>query len=297
MALRNKLTELITDPPPAYLFELSEAGIAYTVLEKGAPAASVQFRPLDAGVLSVSPLHDNVQQPEILAAQVAGLVPANGARKRRRAALILPDYAARIAVLDFDAFPTDPADQLSLVRFRIKKSIPFDIESATVSYHVQRGHGRTKIEVVAAVIALEIVARYEAPFRAANYVPGFVTTSALAALNLVQAEGIAVLAKLSGQALSVMVLDGPALRLARCVELEEASNEEMLAVLYPTLAYIEDELNSRASRLLLCGFGDASALAAEWQPELGVAIEPVHSRIGAAGPYNSGLLGYLETAA
>ena len=297
MALRNKLAELVTDPPPAYLFELSEAGIAYAVLENGAPAAGVQFQPFETGVLSVSPLHDNVQQPEILAAQVAGLIRANGGRKRRRAALMLPDYAARVAVLDFDAFPTDPADQLSLVRFRVKKSIPFDIESAAVSYHVQPGRGRAKIDVVVAVVAREIVTRYEAPFRAANYVPGFVTTSALAALNLVQAEGITVLAKLSGQALSVMVLDGPALRLSRCVELEQVANEEMLGVLYPTLAYIEDEMATRAGRLLLCGFGNAHALAAEWEAELGVSVAAVHSRLSAANAYNAGLLGYLEAAA
>src|SRR6185312_3618022 len=118
MALKNKLSQLIADPPPAYFFELSEAGIAYAVLEQSA-SPGVQFRPLEAGVLSVSPLHDNVQRPEILAAQVAGLIPLNGGRKRRRAALILPDYVARVAVLDFDAFPADPAEQLALVRFRI----------------------------------------------------------------------------------------------------------------------------------------------------------------------------------
>ena len=297
MALLTALARLVTDPPPAYLFELSESGIAYAAIGNGSPANEVKFRPLDAGILSISPLHDNIQQPEILAAQVAGLIPANG-RKRRRAALILPDYAARVAVLDFDAFPSDAGDQLSLVRFRVKKSIPFDIESAAVSFYVQPRRDSGKIDVVVAVMALEIVARYEAPFRAANYVPGFVTTSALAALNLVSAEGITVLAKLSGHALSVMVLDGSTLRLARCVELEQVSNEEMLAVLYPTLAYIEDEMESRASRLVLCGFGSATdQLATEWQPELRIAVEPLRSRLGVADAHNAGLLGYLETAA
>jgi hypothetical protein len=35
-----------------------------------------------------------------------------------RAAVILPDYCARVAVLDFDAFPDDPEEQQALVRFR-----------------------------------------------------------------------------------------------------------------------------------------------------------------------------------
>ena len=51
--------------------------------------------------------------------------------------MILPDYAARVSVLDFDSFPSTPEEQLSLVRFRVKKTIPFDIDSAAVSYYVQ----------------------------------------------------------------------------------------------------------------------------------------------------------------
>ena len=40
-----------------------------------------------------------------------------------------------------------------------------------------------KLDVVVAVAPLEIVARYEAPFRAAGMNPGLVTTSCLAALR------------------------------------------------------------------------------------------------------------------
>ena len=53
--------------------------------------------------------------------------------------LVLPDYCARVAVLDFDAFPSNPAEQLSLVRFRMKKSVPFDVEDSAISYYAQQG--------------------------------------------------------------------------------------------------------------------------------------------------------------
>jgi hypothetical protein len=48
-------------------------------------------------------LHDNIQQPQVLLDHIQSLAPANGHRKRR-AAVILPDYCARVAVLDFDTF-------------------------------------------------------------------------------------------------------------------------------------------------------------------------------------------------
>ena len=136
----------------------------------------------------------------------ANWLPANGNRKRRDVALILPDYSSRIAVLDFDDFPSNADEQLTLIRFRIKKSVPFDVESAAISYFVQPAAGKKKFDVVVVVAPLEVVSRYEAPFRAAGMNPGLVTTSSLAALNLIEDGGITVVAKITGRVLTVMVL-------------------------------------------------------------------------------------------
>ncbi len=157
------LASLFRDPPPAYAFEVSEAGIASADLAK---APQTEFHPLTPGTVSVSPLRDNILMPDELAAAVRGLAPVNGNRRRKDIALILPDYCARIAVLDFDSFPADAKEQISLVRFRMKKSVPFDVESAAVGYWTQTSGG--KVDVVAAVAPFEIIARYEAPFRAAG---------------------------------------------------------------------------------------------------------------------------------
>ena len=156
--------QLLKDPPPSYAFELSESGIAFA---KIGATPQINFQPFEPGVLSVSPVHDNIQKPELLAEQINALVPPDGTRKRR-AALILPDYCSRLAVLDFDAFPSAHEEQRALVRFRMKKSVPFDVDTAMVSYYAQaRAAADKKIEVVVAIMATEIVSRYEAPFRAA----------------------------------------------------------------------------------------------------------------------------------
>jgi type IV pilus assembly protein PilM len=194
------------DPPPAFAFELSEAGVA---MARTAKDPEFDFRPLDAGIISVSPSRDNILEPEKLATLVRGMVPPNGGRKRRDAALILPDSSVRVSVLDFDSFPTDAKEQLSLVRFRIKKGVPYDVESAILSYHPQAAGGNGKFDVVVAIAPAEIVARYEAPFRSASIEPGFVTTSALAALELVNEKGTVVVAKLSGRMLTIMVVISP----------------------------------------------------------------------------------------
>jgi type IV pilus assembly protein PilM len=292
-SLTELLPTLLKDPPPTHAFELSEAGIAFARISEPGQANFMEF---DPGVLLVSPAHDNIYQPHKVQEAIGAIAPPNGHRKRR-AALILPDYCARIAVLDFDNFPTDPVEQLALLRFRMKKSVPFEVDSAIVSYAAQpRKKDKEKIEVLAAVMSAEIVGRYEAPFRAAGFHPGLVTTSSLAALNLMQPEQVTMLVKLSGRILSVLVLDSSVIKLARCVEMDAGRPEEIETVLHPTVAYIEDQLKAKPQRIWLCGFGSQSADCAErWQAEWGVPVEPLRARFGTPEANNAGLLGYLES--
>jgi len=281
MSFLSQITRLVKDPPPSHLFELSEAGIAFS------QAGQAGFLPFEPGTLVASPVEDNVLRPDAVASMIGKFAPAAGAKKRRPAAVILPDYAARVTVLDFDSFPSSPEEQLSLIRFRVKKTIPFDIEAAAVSYFVQPASASKRIEVLAVTVAMEVMARYEALFRGAGFHPGVVTTSTIAALNLYRGEGVAIVAKLSGSVVTVAVIAGNTVKLFRCVTLDEPSETEILAVLQPTFAYVEDELSTPVSKLILCGFQHTpSGLRCE--------VEALRSRYGTPGAFNAGLLGYME---
>src|SRR5262245_44895663 len=48
---------------------------------------------------------------------------------------IVPDAAVRVMLVEFDTLPSDQEEALGVVRFRLKKSLPFDVEKAKVSYH------------------------------------------------------------------------------------------------------------------------------------------------------------------
>ncbi|MBM3747123.1 MAG: hypothetical protein FJW34_15150 [Acidobacteria bacterium] len=283
------LARLLKDPPPGYVFELSEAGIA---MGRTTRPPQFGFRPLEPDVLAISPVRDNVLRLEALTAEVQALAAAPESRKRQGVVVILPDGSVRVSVLDFDAFPSDAAQQLSLVRFRIKKSLPYDLEGASLSYWAQTSGGG-RVDVVAAVAPLELVARYEAAFRAAGFQPGLVTTSSLAAMNLVRGDDPAVVAKLSGRVLTLSVVEGAAPKLLRSIEVAEGTAEEILGHLHPTFAYAEDHLAARPRRLLTCGFDARDAGA--FESELGVTAEPLQSRWGAAAGHNAGLLGCLES--
>lgn len=285
---------LLNDPPPLFAFEVSDAGVAFA--RTGAPQ-DVKFQSIPAGAVEISPVHDNVHQPDVFTHAISQLAPPQHGKKRR-AALVLPDYAARVAVLDFEHFPANPEEQHSLIRFRIRKGVPFDLDTAVMSYHAQARRNGSRVDVVVAVIAHEIVTHYEGVFRSAGFVPGYVITSSLAALNLLSPAEITVFAKLSGRALSVMVLDGPTLKLARCVELDDTTSSDVMSVLHPTMVFIEDELGSRAQRIVTCGLGDlGEELVSELSREWSIAVEPLRSRFGTPQPQAAGLAGYMESLA
>ena len=290
----DKLTAILQEPPPAMAFEITEAGIAAARI--GA-RAEMDFLPLRPGTLAVSPLKENVLDPDEFLGAVRSLSATQAARKRKDVALILPDFSARMSVLDFDQFPKDPKEQAALIRFRLKRAVPFDVESAALSYVAQSGE-KGRVDAIIVMAPLEIVARYEAPFRSAGMNPGLVTTSGLAALELAPEAGLSVLAKLSGRVLTVIVREKSHIKLIRCVELPSNDLEDIAAVLAPTLVYIEDNLGRAAERLLLCGFGpDTDEAERRFSEELGVPAEPLRSPLGTPGENNAGLLGYLRSIA
>jgi type IV pilus assembly protein PilM len=285
----DKLKSLLQELPPTMACEISEAGIAAARIGS---RAEVDFLPLPAGAITVSPLKENVIDADAFAEVVRRVGAGQPSRKRRDVAVILPDFATRVAVLDFDGFPADAKEQEALIRFRLKRAVPFDVESAALSYSAQTS-AHKHIDVVVVVASLEIVSRYEAPFRAAGMNPGLITTSSLAALELAPEAGLSVLAKLTGRVLTVLVRDKATLKLARCVEMPSADFEDIAAVLAPTLVYVEDNFGRPAEHLQLCGFEDGDRLGRE----LGVPAERLRSPLGVPGENNAGLLGYLRSIA
>lgn len=293
------LKSLVTDPPPEVAFEVSARGIAWSPTRH----PHLEWTPLPDGALEISPLENNMRDPGAFAAAVrAATGNGEGRARRRRAALILPDYCARVTVLDFDSFPNEPEEQLQLVRFRIRRVVPFDIENAVVACYPQpRQDGSKRIDVVAAVVNMDVASHYETPFRAAGLHCGFVTLSALAALALPPAEepfqaSPRVVAKLSGGSLAVSLLEDTRLRLYRCVQLGEEGLEEATSVLATTLAYAEDELGERAAAMQVCGLGRGQPGWIErWREEFRIPVCGVRGRLGEPSPHNAGLHGYLES--
>src|SRR5208282_1576686 len=118
---------------------------------------------------------------------------------------VLPDAAVRVMLLDFETLPSNRQEAEGVVRFRLKKSLPFDLDKAKISYHAQPANGGLRL--VAAVALTSVVEDYESLFREAGYSPGVVLPSMLAALGAADAERPTLVVKVDARTTSIAILD------------------------------------------------------------------------------------------
>jgi type IV pilus assembly protein PilM len=286
MNILDRIHGLLQDPPPEFAFEIAADGIA---MSRTRPPATVREVPLESGVLSPSPVKENVLDPMAYADAVRRAVPAANVKGKRTAALIIPDNALRLAVLEFENIPQKEAERIALLRFRLRKTVPFEIDEAALAYHVQPGNS-----IVAAITPAGTVSHYEAPFRAAGMQPGFVTTASLAMLELLPGKGFLLAVNRAPGSITVLVIRDGIVQLTRSLELEENASDpldEISSDLYHTLVYLEDQMGARPERLILAGFGDeASSAATRLSVELEVEAEMLRER-------HPGLAGYVGSLA
>jgi type IV pilus assembly protein PilM len=101
--------------------------------------------------------------------------------RSREVTLVVPDASARVLLLDFDELPAKSAEALPVVRFRLKKLLPFDADDAAVSYQVM-STAKDGLQVLAVAMPRELLADYESVVREAGFEPGAILPSTLAAL-------------------------------------------------------------------------------------------------------------------
>ena len=100
--------------------------------------------------------------------------------------LVIPDATTRVMLLDMETLPEKPQDADAVVRFRLKKSLPFDVDQSSVSF--DRQGTANPMRVIAAVTPRTVLEEYESLVREAGYNPGSVVPSMLAALGVVDAS-------------------------------------------------------------------------------------------------------------
>jgi len=140
--------------------------------------------PIPPGVVDFSMLRPNLIEPEALSAFLKQLFAEAGV-KGTRIGLTLPDMLARISLVDLPNAPRSSAEVMDMLRFRLKKSLPFDASEARLSYQTVPGAASAGVPAFLTGIMHEsVAAQYESLFADLGFQVGAIETSSLSLLKL-----------------------------------------------------------------------------------------------------------------
>ena len=237
-------------------------------------------RRLPPGTIAPGLLSANVLNHETLQQSIQGALSAVAGGGKDVIA-ILPDSAVRVLLLDFDTLPDKAVEAAAIIRFRLKKSLPFDVDHATLSYHATSSNGSGTVKVVAAVSPREVVHEYEAMFRAAGYSPGIIMPSILATLGLVEADRPTMVVKVDALSTTVAIVDRQELVLLRTLDHPPRAGlnaQELTENVYPSITFFEDTYSSKIELLQLTGMAEIGGVASVLESETGVRTEELVTR-------------------
>ena len=210
----------------------------------------------------------NVTNGSALAETIAGALSTVAGRKRDVVAVI-PDAAVRVLLLDFDTLPEKAAEAKPIIRFRLRKSVPFDADLAALSFQIYRK--ANGIKVLAALTPREVLQEYETAFQSAGYEPGYVLPSTLAALNGVDAERPTLLVKSDGNFISVGIADQNEVIFYRMLDVVPGRTGTTIAdEVYPSIVFFEDNYSAKIERILLSSFSDVEELRRALHEQTGI---------------------------
>jgi type IV pilus assembly protein PilM len=224
---------------------------------KGNSVDEFTVETLPAAALVPSAVEANLINPTALKTAMASIVSRLRA-KDQDVALILPDPVIRVFVQHFDEFPRSPQEAIPMLRWKLKKSIPFEADETVISYMRQPSRAEG-IDVVTALARLRIVREYEALAEDAGLNPGVVLSSSLAAISLLGDAKATLLARISGVALTTAIVRDGVLCGYRCTELPahggDITPKMLLDEIYPVAAYYQDTWGEGIGSVRLAGLG------------------------------------------
>jgi type IV pilus assembly protein PilM len=205
------------------------------------------------------------------------------AGRARDVIAILPDTVVRVVLLDFETLPSKAEEAEAVVRFRLKKSLPFNLDEARISYHAQTAG--TGVRAVAAVVVNSVLAEYESAFRDAGYSPGIVMPAMLAALGAADAERPTLVIKVDARTISIAILDQEQLLLFRTLENTRGvaiTGEQLAEEVYPSVVFFQDTYSLNIERIYVAGLPESGGAAPALKAQTGAVVEELvaSSQIG-----------------
>jgi hypothetical protein len=183
-------------------------------------------------------------------------------------AVVVPDEIARISFLTAEKPSKNAEEQRSFIRWKLKKSVPFDVDTAQIAYRILGPHpGGSGVNILVALTPTALIQEYETLFDELDVQAGIVIPSTLALLNLFDPpQGDVLFVKKTDDGVTTTIFQKQRVQFYRRV-----SQVTLYDAVYPTLLYYQDKLGGQAfERLYACGYDESM------RPDL----DEVHQKLG-----------------
>lgn len=265
-------------PKPPLAVEVSRDRISAVRWTRTGSIAEFAAEPLKAGLIVPSAVDTNITDPASVREamiRVCRKVHAD----REQVALLLPDPVIRIFVQHFDNFPRSAAESIPLLKWRLKKSVPFDMTDTVFSY-VRQASKDGGVDIVATIARQRIIREYEELVEAAGLNAGVVSGSSLASLALLDSQTPSLVARISDRTLSTSIVRAGNLVGYRCTELPvpgaQLSPQDLFEEIYPLAAYYQDTWHEKIESVYVSGIGNRfQEFAGPLQKEFHCNVQPL----------------------
>jgi len=272
-------------PRPKVACEIAaDRVLAGRITDHGDGLEASAARELAPGSVIPDLVENNLRQRGAVRAGIEAVLEAVAGRSKDVVAIV-PDAAVRVMLVEFDTLPSDRDEALAVVRFRLKKSLPFDIDKAKVSYHAQKVNDEVK--VVAAVAMASVIEDYERAFRDAGFDPGVVLPSTLAALGAADGKHPTLVIKVDAHTTSIAILNEDQLQLFRTLENTRGvtiTGEQLAEEVYPSVVFFQDTYRLNIERIYVAGLPESGGAAPALRAQTGAEVQELvsSSQLGAS---------------
>jgi type IV pilus assembly protein PilM len=285
------LASWLASPPLDAAIEIAPEAVSIAVLGGRGQNAVVQgyaVEPMPSGAVVPSLTAVNMLNRDVVVRSLRAACDSVGVRPRR-VALVLPDLVGKVSLVRFEQTPARRDDLDQLIRWQMKKSTPFPIDDACVTYSPSsRGGDGDEFVVIAA--RREIIREYEGVCEEVGIEAGLVDLATFGVVNLFLSSGPAasgdwLVVHMRPEYTSIVILRGEDLIFFR--NRAEGDEEALQDVVHQTAMYYQDRLGGRGfSRILLGGLGKTAGAVdmarRNLEEHMGSVVEPIDPTSGAA---------------
>jgi type IV pilus assembly protein PilM len=245
-------------PHPPIALEISQDRVAGARFTRAGSLESYAVELLPQKALVPSAIETNIVNAAAVNEAVRAVCKSLEA-ENQDTGLLLPDPVIRVFVQHFDDFPRSNQEAIPMLRWKLKKSVPFEVEETLLSFMRQLSK-ETGVDVVTAIARLRIVKEYEALLENASLRPGVVMNSSLAAISLLDDQKPTLMARVSGTSLTTAIVREGVLAGYRCTDLpvhvESLTPQMLLEEVYPVAAYYQDTWQEGIQSVMVAGLGE-----------------------------------------